>query len=165
MSFIQAKINTHISRMYCTLISSKYFTIFGHRSKTVLESVLVLTQWASYKIRKIAGAHAPGTPGMFSPPPRASDPDMHHGTCVTHVPWCMPGSLTSGFLWSRWRGKTFPAFAAHAQPAILRIWQEAHRNVNSTRHKNIATGNNKIGSAYCNVGKHFREIPMRKHAI
>ena len=19
---------------------------------------------------------------------------MHHGTCVTHVPWCMPGSLT-----------------------------------------------------------------------
>ena len=27
------------------------------------------------------------------------------GTCVTHVPWCMPASLTSGFLWSRWRGK------------------------------------------------------------
>ena len=26
-------------------------------------------------------------------------------TCVIHVPWCMPGSLTSGFLWSRWRGK------------------------------------------------------------
>ena len=23
----------------------------------------------------------------------ASDPDMHHGTCVTHVPWCMSGSL------------------------------------------------------------------------
>ena len=34
-----------------------------------------------------------------------SDPDMHHGTCVTHVPWWMTGSLTSGFLWSRWRGK------------------------------------------------------------
>ena len=29
---------------------------------------------------------------------------MHHGTCATHVPWCMPGSLTSGFVWSRWRG-------------------------------------------------------------
>ena len=27
---------------------------------------------------------------------------MHHGTCITHVPWCMRGSLTSGFLWSRW---------------------------------------------------------------
>ena len=35
-----------------------------------------------------------------------SDPDMHHGTCVTHVPWCMPGSLTSRrFLWRQWRGK------------------------------------------------------------
>ena len=34
-----------------------------------------------------------------------SDPDMHHSTCLTHVPWCMPGSLTSGFLCSRWRGK------------------------------------------------------------
>ena len=44
-------------------------------------------------------------PGTFSPPPRVSDPDMHHGTCVTHVPWYMPGSLTSDFLWRRWRGK------------------------------------------------------------
>ena len=49
-------------------------------------------------------AHAPGMPGTFFPPLRVSDPDMHHGTCVTHVPWCMPGSLTSAF-WSRWRGK------------------------------------------------------------
>ena len=43
-------------------------------------------------------------PGTISPPPRVSDPDMHYGTCVTHVPWCIPGSLTSGF-WSQWRGK------------------------------------------------------------
>ena len=71
---------------------------------------------------KLWGAHAPGMPGTFSPSPQVSDPDMHHGTCVTHVPWCMPGSLTSGFLWNRRRGKTFPAFPAHAQPAILRIW-------------------------------------------
>ena len=78
--------------------------------------------WASCQIRKIAGAHAPGMPGTFSPSPQVSDPDMHHGTCVTHVPWCMPGSLTSGFLWNRQWGKTFPAFLAHAQPAILRIW-------------------------------------------
>ena len=27
--------------------------------------------------------------------PLVSDPGMHHGTCVTHVPWCMSGSLTS----------------------------------------------------------------------
>ena len=81
-----------------------------------------IPQWASCQIRKIVGAHAPGMPGTFSPSPQVSDPDMHHGTCVTHVPWCMPGWLTNGFLWNRRRGKTFPAFPAHAQPAILRIW-------------------------------------------
>ena len=54
---------------------------------------------------KLRVAHAPGIPGTFFPLPRVSDPDMHHGTCVTHVPWCMPGPLTNGFLWSQWRGK------------------------------------------------------------
>ena len=61
-------------------------------------------------------------PGTFSPPPRVSDPDMHHGTCVMHVLLYMPGSLISGFLWSQRRGKTIPAFPAHAQAASLRIW-------------------------------------------
>ena len=28
--------------------------------------------------------------------PLVSDPKMHHGTCVTHVPRCMSGSLTCG---------------------------------------------------------------------
>ena len=28
--------------------------------------------------------------------PLVSDPGMHHSTCVTHVPWCMSGSLTRG---------------------------------------------------------------------
>ena len=73
-------------------------------------------QRASCQIRKIAGAHAPSMPTTFSLPPRVRDPDMHHGTCVTHVPWCMPGSPTRGFHWSRCRGKTFPAFPAHAHP-------------------------------------------------
>ena len=53
---------------------------------------------------KLRVAHAPGIPETFSPP-WVSDPDMHHGACVTHVLWCMPESLTSGFLWSRWWGK------------------------------------------------------------
>ena len=53
---------------------------------------------------KLRVVHAPGMPGTFSPPPRVSDTDMHRGTCGTHMLWCMPGSLTSGFLWSRWRG-------------------------------------------------------------
>ena len=69
-------------------------------------SSLISLPWASYQIRKIAGCACAGNAAeTFSPPLRTSDPDMHHGTCVTHVPWCMPGSLTSGFLWSRWRGK------------------------------------------------------------
>ena len=55
---------------------------------------------------KLRVAHAPGMPGTFSPPPQVSDPDMHHGTCVTPVPCCIPGSLTSGFHWSQWRGKS-----------------------------------------------------------
>ena len=28
--------------------------------------------------------------------PPVSDPGMHHGSCVTHVPWCMSGLLTCG---------------------------------------------------------------------
>ena len=45
-----------------------------------------------------------------------------YGPLARYVKWCMPGSLTSGFLWS-WRvGKMFSTFPAHAQPAILRIW-------------------------------------------
>ena len=47
-------------------------------------------------------ANGPGMPGTFSPPPRFSNPDMHH---VRHVPLCMPGSLNSGFFRSRWREK------------------------------------------------------------
>ena len=51
---------------------------------------------------KLRVAHAPGMSRMFSPPPWVSDPQ-----CVTHVPWCMPGSLISGFLWSRrWGNRT-----------------------------------------------------------
>ena len=64
-----------------------------------------LTNGPLTRYAKLWVAHAPGMLGMFSPPPRVSDPDTHHGTCVTHVPWCMLGLLTSGFLWSWWQRK------------------------------------------------------------
>ena len=32
----------------------------------------------------------------FQRKPLDSDPAMHHGTCATHVPWCVSGSLTRG---------------------------------------------------------------------
>ena len=60
---------------------------------------------ASCQILKTAGFACAGNAGNVLPPPGVSDPDMHHGTCVTHVPWCMPGSLTSGLLRRQWRGK------------------------------------------------------------
>ena len=53
---------------------------------------------------KLRIVYAPGRSGTFSSPPRVSDPDVHHGTCVTHVPCWMSESLTRGFLWTQWRG-------------------------------------------------------------
>ena len=61
--------------------------------------------WASYQKRKIAGWACAGNTRNVFPPPRVSDLDMYHDTCVPHVPWCIPGSLTSSFLWSRWQEK------------------------------------------------------------
>ena len=86
----------------------------------------VLWTWASYQIRKIAGCACAGNAGnvfprrRFQRKPLVSDPGMHHGTCVTHVPWCMSGSLTCG------DGENVPGIPGACAPAILRIWQEAH---------------------------------------
>ena len=68
---------------------------YSHRPKPIIHGPLV-------RYIKLRFAHAPGMPEMFSPPLRVSDSDMHHSTCVMHVPWCIPGSLTSSFLWSQW---------------------------------------------------------------
>ena len=77
-----------------------------------------LTRYAKLRV-----AHAPGMPGTFSPPLRKSDPDMHHGTCVTHARTVMHAGVANlRFPLKSVAGKTFPAFPAHAQPAILRIW-------------------------------------------
>ena len=65
---------------------------------------------------KLMGVHALGIPGTFSPPLRASDSHMLLCTCVTHVQRCMPGSLTSGFLWSRWQGKYSQHFRRMRNP-------------------------------------------------
>ena len=65
---------------------------------------------------KLRVAHAPGIPGtFFLPITRVNDPDMHRGTCLTHVPWCMSGSLTSDFFW-KWRGKRSHHFRCMRNP-------------------------------------------------
>ena len=81
--------------------------------------------WASYRIRKIAGRACAGNAGnafsrrRLQRKPLVSDPGMHHGTCVTHVPWCMSGSLTRG------GGENVPGIPGACAPAILPIWQDA----------------------------------------
>ena len=72
----------------------------------VIPAAMISTVWhgslASYV--KLWVAHAPGMLGTFPRHRGYGDSDMHHGTCVTHVPWYMPESLTSGFPWSLWQG-------------------------------------------------------------
>ena len=60
------------NRFCCTvsIVGFRFITEWGSHS----------WPWASCQIREIAGAHAPGMSGTFSPPPRVRDPDMHHGT-------------------------------------------------------------------------------------
>ena len=87
--------------------------------RTVVWGVI---QWASYQIRKIAGCACAGNAMNIFPrrrlqrKPLVIDPDMHHGTCVPHVPWCMLGTLTRGC------GENVPGIPSACAPAILRIW-------------------------------------------
>ena len=104
-------------------------TTYQHRLRQRLVSCLALNQWASYQIRKIAGCACAGNAGngfarrRFQRKLLVSDPGMHHGTCVTHMPWCMPGSPTCG------DGENVPGIPGTCAPAILRIWQEAHASM------------------------------------
>ena len=70
------------------------------RRGVVSVDVIMTLLWASYQIRKIAGCACTGNAGNVFPRHRLqrkpSDPDMQHGTCVTHVPCCMSGSQTPG---------------------------------------------------------------------
>ena len=58
--------------------------------------------WTYYQIRKFAGCACAGNAGNvflttdFKRKPLISDSGMHHGRCITHVPWCMSRSLTRG---------------------------------------------------------------------
>ena len=68
--------------------------------------------WASYQIRKIAGCACAGNAEKVFPRLRIQREPLvsDHGTCVTHVPWCMSESLTRG------GGENVPAYPAHAHP-------------------------------------------------
>ena len=117
--------------MFCTKWQNKPYklkTCFHHF--TLLDwsqGHTYSTQWASYQIRKLRIAHVLGMPGTLFPPTSketvVSDPGMHHGTCVTHVSWCMSRSLTCG------GEENVPDIpGASVNQKILRIWQEAYYN-------------------------------------
>ena len=119
----QCKLCIGPSRIY----SHRCVIVDGSTEKVMVAIVLIcLGEWASYQIHKIAGCAYAGNAGnvfprrRFKRKPLVSDTGMHHGTCVTHVPWCMSGSLTCG------DGENVPGIPGACAPAILRIWQEAH---------------------------------------
>ena len=112
--------NIHLAHIITTS-NIQVWPIVPHQSTNICKFIFLQLPWNKHTIFqmklihgswwwhgplaryvKLRVAHAPGMPGTFSSPPRVSDPDMHHGTCVTHVPWCMPESITSGILWCRW---------------------------------------------------------------
>ena len=61
--------------------------------------VLYIISWASYQTRKNCGLRMRQEYQERFPrhrlkrKPLISDLGMHHGTCMTHVPWCISGSL------------------------------------------------------------------------
>ena len=89
------------------LLGYQGYCLLTEREVIVCFIVLVIHSdaWTSWQIRKIAGCACAGNAGNVFPASAGKRSDMHHGTCVMHVPWYMPGSLTRGLLWSRWRRK------------------------------------------------------------
>ena len=109
-----------------------------HEDNKMLNIVNFKWQWTSYQIRKIAGcacaenARNVSPRRLFQRKPLVSDSGMHHGTCVTHVPWCMSGSLTCG------DGENVPGIPGACAPAILRILSFVTHPCNDTSQQNIA---------------------------
>ena len=122
--------NFSLMKIHLKISSAKWRTSCprGDGLKLIHTGVIHDMTWASYQIRKIAGCACAGNAGnvfprrRFQRKPLVSDPDMHHGTWVTHVPWCMSGSLTCG------DGENVPGIPGACASTNLRIWQEAHGN-------------------------------------
>ena len=129
-SFIRVRFFSTVHRLYMASALTRYFVkdadaeADADQCKRTL--IRLVQSWASYQIRKIAGCACAGNSGnvfprrRFQRKPLVSNPGMHHGTCVMHVPWCMSGSLTRG------DGEKVRGIPGACTPAILRIWQEAH---------------------------------------
>ena len=76
-------------------------TRFNLHHVSKLQTFLGISRLASYQIRKIVGCACARNAGNVFPATDLKktlviDPGIHHSTCVTHVLWCMSGSLTRG---------------------------------------------------------------------
>ena len=78
---------------------------------------------------------------------------------VTHVPWCMPGSLTSGFLWIRWR-ENFPGIPGACAIRNITCLVRGQRNIQPlqichfvTIYRAIITGTIELPSLICRIVK------------
>ena len=97
-------LNLNHHRYACQSTNIGFCCISGKDQSIFIYNIYILRRWhdaadidtwAHARYVKLLVAHVPGMPGTLSLPLRVNNPDMHHGTCVTHVPWCMPGSLTN----------------------------------------------------------------------
>ena len=114
-------------------------------------------------------AHAPGMPGTFPPPLWLNNPDMHHSTCVTHVPCCMLGSLNSGFIsvaggW--WLGKRSRLSRCMCNPQFhvsgKRPMGVTRATVNCILRRHSATGTLVLGKS---MGAPQKTAPRRDSAV
>ena len=84
------------NRLLCIL--SVFIVPFVPNGLSLQIHSIGINSWymASYQIRKIAGWLERFPYHPLQKKPLASDPSMHNGTCVTHVPWCMLNTLILG---------------------------------------------------------------------
>ena len=91
------------------------------------------TPWASCQIRKIAVCACAGNAGNVFPA-AAVYRSRHASRHMCHaLPSCMPSSLTSGFIWSRW-------------------WENCSRHPQRMRNPRFCiSGKRPIGDKFCNL--------------
>ena len=85
-----------VGRRYATRQFLCYWWVLLPTGITLHASYNHDTENCAFRMRRECLEHTPRH--RLQRTPLVIDPDMHHGTGVTHVPWCMSGSLTSGIL-------------------------------------------------------------------
>ena len=71
-----------------------YFNYMCRQTGRTTMGLLLNTQNCGLRMRRECRERFPRH--RLQRKPLVSDPGMHHGTCVTHVPWCLSGLLTRG---------------------------------------------------------------------